>query len=121
MISSKSSISSDKFEDFSVTKKSYPNLLTEFLASPSGPISTLNLCTRPKTLSFQPSHHAKKIYMFIAIGSKHTLLSRRQEIRRTWLNWLPKDGSIKYAFFTDQGNDPVALANAGNKQKRFDI
>ena len=99
-----------------VSKAPNDSLLAATAASDK--YSSLQICTTDKIRQFQLDKNAKKVHMFIAIGSKGSLLSRRQEIRRTWLNWIPKDGSIEYMFFTDHGNDPIAIANA-KKEGRY--
>ena len=82
---------------------------------PSEKSTSLQMRTSKKVKRFQQDEKANKVHMFIAIGSKGSLLARRQEIRRTWLNWLPKDGSVQYMFFTDHGNDPITIANKSKK------
>ena len=56
----------------------------------------------------------KAVFLFIAIGTKNEYITRRQEIRRTWLNWVPDDGSVQYLFFTDNAGDPIASRHADN-------
>lgn len=39
--------------------------------------------------------------LFIAIGSAPANAGLREAARRSWLRWLPDDGSVSYRFFTD--------------------
>lgn len=42
-----------------------------------------------------------RITLFIAIGSAPSNVVLRHAARLSWLQWVPKDGSVKYRFFSD--------------------